>query len=738
MPQETSDQTPIEIDPTIEAAVPGFGLSKLLEHARNHVRDPDPQATLRQTQDSLLGFLAARDPIALLARTGLHVIDESCRTADDLVFEQCEAEILQSLALTLPQGPQVPTSPRSIVRGWYLAERTVRAFSNVTGEGIDSDDPIASITAEARVQTLYYRNFFGSEDAKAILPTLLKPMDALSRERLGFCLSDFAAALLGLLDRIGPRINAFEAPAMFQSGHLDEAGLSAILSTAPMAERAWRFAGKSPAVTRAQCAFQLSEMAWAPVFTFSQKELQGWYGETIAHALTRLSLRFGDLAGYNLERLYLDSPIREQPFIRLHDDALFLPVPGLLVSFPFQMIEGLIRGDTALEAAYSHARARYLEDAAEAIFRTAMPSARIYHPVRWKDPDSGESFENDLFVMLGNHIFLLEAKSGKVKPASRRGGLESLKKNFRQLYVEPGIQAHRLEAILRRGPEAQTLLRDSKGRPLDIDLSRPVIVHSFGICIEHFAAITSNREKFVSLGLIGPDDAWAPILSLGELRMIDARLDTEVSFFHYLTRRAAIEQQISFHGDEQDLLSMYLVNGFQIDTAALDGRQVRFGMADAPVRGHKIPRQDRGELDTPGVQLPHSWRRVAAELYASDNRNRFDMIETIMNQHPQGLADLERRARSYRSGARGGSGEVAVIRYSIGNRTFVVVQLLSNARFGSESAWHDHARQIAIGLQSTFAATECVVVLRAKKSRAAFDAISFFRSEIQNRLIEKA
>src|SRR3569623_1285042 len=115
------------------------------------------------------------------------------------------------------------------------------------------------------------------------------------------------------------------------------------------------------------------------------------------------------------------------------------------------------------------------------------------------------------------------------------------------------------------------------------------------------AAVTSNREKFETLGLIAPGDSWAPILSIGELRMIAARVDTELSFFHYLTRRGTIEELISFHGDEQDLLSMYLVNGFQLDLEALAGRPVMFGMADAPVRGPKMPRQDRTEFATPGV-----------------------------------------------------------------------------------------------------------------------------------------
>ncbi|MGO8506652.1 hypothetical protein AB9F35_35590, partial [Rhizobium leguminosarum] len=43
--------------------------------------------------------------------------------------------------------------------------------------------------------------------------------------------------------------------------------------------------------------------------------------------------------------------------------------------------------------------------------------------------------------------------------------------------------------------------------------------------------------------------------------MIAKFLDTEVSFVHYLTRRATLEDLIQIEGDEQDYLSLYLTNG---------------------------------------------------------------------------------------------------------------------------------------------------------------------------------
>jgi hypothetical protein len=43
-----------------------------------------------------------------------------------------------------------------------------------------------------------------------------------------------------------------------------------------------------------------------------------------------------------------------------------------------------------------------------------------------------------------------------------------------------------------------------------------------------------------------------------------------------MTRRAAADDVLDFVADEQDLLSMCLMDGFVIDARALDGRQVTF------------------------------------------------------------------------------------------------------------------------------------------------------------------
>ena len=518
----------------------------------------------------------------------------------------------------------------------------------------------------------------------------------------------------------------FKHTLAFYDGSASEADYAVIAERSAMSERLWTWARAkfSDGKGRASAAFQISEMGWGPVFTYRRDELETLFGTPVTEALFRLSLRFGALASFEERHLYLGSPIRQRPFIRLDDDHLFLPLPALVISFPFEMVEHLIGADKPLAEAYASARTDYLEEAAEEIVRKAMPSAAVYRSVSWHDAAQNKTWENDVVAVLGNHIFLFEAKSGKLKPASRRGGAASLRKNFTQLYVEPGQQAARLEKALRA--RSGEVLRDRIGKPLPIDLSKPVVVHSFGVCIEHLASMTSSRHHFEEMGLIKPGDPWAPILSIGDLRMIAAYLDTEVAFFHYLTRRATIESVIQFLGDEQDLLSVYLTNGFQIDAEALKGTRVIFGMADAPVRGLKTPRNDRGVPDAIGVQLPASWQLIVNEIYGSRNRHRFDMIETIFNQHPANLKGIELKVRNWRSGA--GKAGALIVSTEIGGRIFAIAVILSKKIFLSEAEWHAFARERAREVHEELQTTECVVLLRHRKSSSVtYDAISFFR-----------
>src|SRR5688500_9480345 len=139
-----------------EDAMPGFGLTLGEAFAKQHPPDPDPQLTFAQTGAALRRFLSHRDPGAFLARTGRQLRVAASKDGDDAVpCEQAYVELLQSIALSWPRGPEVPTTFRNMLRGWSLAQANLRSFP-VGGESRVGGDPELALSRQARVQTLYY------------------------------------------------------------------------------------------------------------------------------------------------------------------------------------------------------------------------------------------------------------------------------------------------------------------------------------------------------------------------------------------------------------------------------------------------------------------------------------------------------------------------------------------------------------------------------------------------------
>ena len=711
--------------------IPGYGQVDLQTIAS--LQDNSPQPTLAETMSRLISALRGRDVVAVLAKTGEQMLKELGMQIGpgSSGMEQVHAEVLQAFALSGGRGTSVPSSPSSMVRIWSHVQRNLDAYvrSIAPGQGADVDVRLAR---SVRLRTIYHRNVFNSDDAAEIVPGLLSLMDRASERELGYRLSDLAKAMFALVDDVADRFRVRverERALRNQPGAAADGVIETMIEESHISRRMWRI-GRGWSLTpegRAWAGFQMAEMLCAPIFTFTRTQLEARFGTQISDALFTLSLSFGSIREEDLAKVFLANPVWGRPFVALDNDTLFLPLPFLFVSFPFTIVEGRMAGNDRLNEAYGAARTRYLEDEIERIVRKSLPSARVHRGVKWKDPDTKVEYEHDVIAILGMQVLIFEAKSGKLSPSAKRGAADRLRKNFKALFIEPGVQATRLETLL-ASRRNDVELKDHKGEVVQFETAGPSQVHKFGVCIEQVAGITGSRRFFCELGLLEQDSAWAPILTLGELRMIADRLDTEVSFLHYLTRRMTADDLFDFSGDEQDLLSMYLVNRFIIDPRALEGRQVIFHEADAAVRGRTTPRSDRSEFAIHGPALPPMWNLIAKENYHGAERHRFDILIALLNQSPGALERIAHTVRRWRGGVGTRKGNTLSSRADIGSRVFVVAVHLASEHPGSEDEWREQARFIAYDLHEKLGATDCVVVLKSRRSRSpTFDGISFFR-----------
>ncbi len=679
-------------------------------------------------------FLRIHDPFAILARTATRCLIEQSDLAEiDNRVDQVQVEITQILLLLNGKPASGnPISPRNFEKYWPLINRLLHAFSQKQPQNHKLSDAERYVTHRVRLQTLYYRNLFSREGCVEAVGAILSRIDTASFENLGFRLSGLFYAAVRISEIIENRLKLFanQIVNITKANNKQDIvrGISFFEQAYPLVKRTWK--NRTHVFDDIEslrfAALQISELSHPWIYTISREALEKEFEPNIVKALYKISLKPGDLSEIDPEHIYLNNPIWQRPYIAKDDGSLFVALPQLIFSFPFAIAEYLMSGYPLLESAYAVARSTYLEKAVVKIIETAMPSAKVYQCTKWIDPDTGKIWENDVVALIGNFIFLFEAKSGQIKDAGRRGGILSLRKDFKSLFVEPGTQSGRLEKYLENTQENPCII-SINGEKINLHLDRKKLVFSYSICIEHFTVLTNARYHLKSIGLVSENTPWAPVLSLGELQMIARFLDSEVSFVHYLTRRATLEQVLDFEGDEQDILSAYLTNGLWIDTEALEGQRVMFFASDAAVRRHKVPRVDRTIVDLPGVALSPLWKSIVQELYRDDkNRYRFDIINTILNQMPPALRDAEHRIRRFRRNIPQPEGDILIVKYAVGKKIFAIVAYMAKP-YPDFSEWQETARNIAKMLLPKGGSVECAAFVFLRRSKTTFDAVSFYR-----------
>ncbi|MCE2564625.1 hypothetical protein [Komagataeibacter sp. FNDCF1] len=511
----------MEID-DIEQAIFGYQTGKLpkLEEfdGTENWSDEQWQDEFDRTRLWLETFFAARDPLVVLARTAIRYIFEASQPRDGSQkvrpLEQVEVEIAQTFLLmgdTIHK--KVPTSPSNFVRYWAVMARHIYSFIGKQPRSDASTDSLAVVQMKARIQTLYYRNLFTRADCETTMRALLKRIDLPSEKALGYCLSDLFEAMVRVVSLVETRIHEFlrNIRNLMSSGIRSEIleSISFFRSCYPLADRVWhKCDDRFLTIEKLRYAgVQISELAWPWVFTLDCTTLEASFSLPLIAALDSLALSMGSLRDTDPQHIYLNNPIWRKPYIRLAEQGLFVPQPYLAFSFPFAIMEDLIAGHSELQSAYISARAEYLEATIAAIVSKSMPSAKIHRSVVWTDPETNKRWENDVVAFLGNFVFVFEAKSGRIGDSARRGGEGKLRKNFRDLFVEPGLQGWRLQNYLDQYRKKAVLRRKSDNSIIDFELDRPKVVYRYSICFEHFTTLTSTRFRGqrVSTGVLTRD-----------------------------------------------------------------------------------------------------------------------------------------------------------------------------------------------------------------------------------------
>jgi hypothetical protein len=367
------------------------------------------------------------------------------------------------------------------------------------------------------------------------------------------------------------------------------------------------------------------------IFSFTADEIAdetGFPQASIDTAFQKLSLRFGDGLTQKQEFLFLNNPVWIKPVIDMTGGQYFCALPQTFLSFAFQSIYEIIKGDSDAEKKYAKCRADFLESEIISLFKKAFPKCEIVPHYKWRDGAKG--YENDLLVKVDSHLILVEAKSHMISWPALRGAAERIKKHVEDTLLEPSIQSLRLanriiaaredvnnrEFLLPRFPfafdEINTLLRLS-------------------ITLEDFATLQTTIHHVRETGWIPVDHPVAPCIMLADLEIVFDTLESTSHKIHYLKRRADLEDHLDYEGDELDLLGLYLRTGFNIGSAEFGGDHFIFTSMSKEVDAYYSALDEGVQRKKPRPRMTQWWWDICKRIEVRDFYQWSDVSRILLS-----------------------------------------------------------------------------------------------------------
>jgi len=591
-------------------------------HPDEQVRSPD-RVPIHQNHVELLQVLVLQHAPDAMAFSGqLHAVTEECRL---LARDIAEAALMAPFAKVRPT--MLPEERRRLVtlseiqaetqalRNWaYPAQIT----AIVTGLFATIDDDFARMTG-ARI---------------AALVAMCDRLTTVIKDRLKEHMAhvDAVHAATTIPDAIAAYFQGFPQFAE------DADDLEAV------------FAGQGATLDAARHMLIMHSDTLLPdVFLLTLNDMIAAYPGVIEPGQLRAILghwsrRFGDLRDANPEHFFMGNPVWTQPFILLEDDIFFLPIPGLLLSFCLELMEGLLDPHPALHARYESRRSSYLEAEVERLFRDAFPGAALYRGSQWKDGRTGQVFENDLFVVLDSFALIVEAKAGKVREAARRGAPDTVQRVIEDLLIAPAIQSARLAERLRDNPGVQRF-DTRRGVIHEVDTSDVTRIVRLSVALDTPGTLLAYWPDLRDAGFIPPDTPLVPTLTLADLETIFALLESPLERLHYLVRRGEFEVEAGYKGDELDLLAFYLETGFAVTEAAASGARFLLYGQSVTLNPYLMRVQTGEAVPKPRRPLTPWWRDILTWLEERQVRRWTEMGLVLLNASYEEQVEFAQSAR---------------------------------------------------------------------------------------------
>lgn len=501
--------------------------------------------------------------------------------------QQSVVEWLQALTLRISEREvcAVLDSPPS-VEILFQANKILNEIHRAYGlmrMGAKEHTPAGLVSEIVRQQTAFVRNEGFPSQIKRLLAGLSKPLDDAFEQREGFKLSHVVDALYALPDLVQTRLNADRRcrhQIFAKRNRHDMIEAFGRAHGLPIERLITTLAPTSGSLD----ALRGELMTWMDAmnfrhFTFDRDQFAallpaGMPKVAAKLILDKISIEFGALASCDPERLILENPVWTRPIIHLGNGRYFFPFVSLVQSFGLEMMERFIDPKHSprhadLWARYSNkVRGDYLEIRTFELLQKALPDAKIYRGMKWKDIDAKIDGESDVLVLLDTQALVFECKSGRLRASASRGEPGALSGDIGKLMSDPAIQAGRFSSYLRK-QTGIVRLKDCDDVEHEIDLTRLKHITTVGVVLDYIGSVVTQQRLLRKANLLKPDAVPIATLPLHDLECVLELLERPSMVFHYLRRRVELETTTEVMSDEMGLLALYLATGF--DLGELEG-----------------------------------------------------------------------------------------------------------------------------------------------------------------------
>jgi hypothetical protein len=637
-------------------------------------RSENARIDLTATIDALDRVLLSVPPLQALADFAIYGLmarpghDPEVDSPDPIL--QFHVELLQAFALrhelqefaTAPMLPDQFEELHRLIR--EAADNfTLRTFADsIAARGDPQKATQISIRDEIRIDTMAIRNWGYAPQVRRIVRDLLGPLESTIEQTIGLRTTLLFDAFHTLAERRADEI------------YDHRVNLQPIRKTKTLADalKVYRDVGIGPHFELAQLEegqrrqrlklrdvqmflmVQVTNAASASFYTFNLEEIAAAYAapvdrDLLRNALDRISLVFGDLKATDPEHLFMGNPVWRRPLVRLGQDTYFYPVAGMMLSFPLEITEALLQDSATLIGKYEKRRSVFLEQETARLLTAAFPNDHVFTNSQWRDPNSQVLYENDALVVVGRHVLVLEAKSGQVRAAARRGA-PSLREDLTGLLVDAATQATRFARFLEAHPGEHAFPRRDGGAN-HVRIPRNAKVITLSVTLDELGGLAARWRDLQAAGIAPTSIAAVPSMSVTAIETVFALLPSSSQKLHYLQRRQEFEEHAQYHGDEFDLLAFYLYTGFNIGEMEFSGERGLFLTGISKILDPYLTQEHFGITDVQPVRqrLSPWWRDIIAHIERRRNDGWSRIGTTLLNVSYEDQLAFESKFRVVRN-----------------------------------------------------------------------------------------